>query len=77
MSPVLIFVPTIITIGYTVNQTLLTTTDYDHIGFGKAELIEDDESKRNALDIIMQQYAQGPFEYPQAPIEKTTVIKVE
>ena len=47
------------------------------IGFGKAELIEDDESKRNALDIIMQHYTQGPFEYPQGPMQKTKVIKVE
>ena len=33
------------------------------IGFGKAVLIEDIESKRKGLDIIMQQYSKGNFEY--------------
>ncbi len=47
------------------------------IGFGKAVFIEDIESKREALDIIMHQYLEGTFEYPVDVINKTTIIKVE
>ena len=47
------------------------------IGFGKAVFIENIESKRKALDIIMQQYSKNPFEYPDKAITNTTVIKVE
>jgi len=47
------------------------------IGFGKAEFIEDIESKRKALDIVMQQYSGGTFEYPEEAIKNTIVIKVE
>jgi nitroimidazol reductase NimA-like FMN-containing flavoprotein (pyridoxamine 5'-phosphate oxidase superfamily) len=47
------------------------------IGFGKAELIEDIESKRRALNIIMQNYFEGFFKYPEESIQNTVVIKVE
>lgn len=47
------------------------------IGFGKAVFIEDIESKRKALDVIMQQYSEGTFEYPEEAIKNTTIIKVE
>jgi hypothetical protein len=47
------------------------------IGFGKAELVEDIESKRRALNIIMQNYLEGSFEYPEESIENTVIIKVE
>ena len=47
------------------------------IGFGKAAFIEDIESKRKALDIIMQQYSEGAFGYPANAIENIVVIKVE
>ena len=47
------------------------------IGFGKAELIEDIESKRRAFNIIMQNYLEGSFEYPDESIQKTVIIKVE
>ncbi|MHC4479195.1 MAG: pyridoxamine 5'-phosphate oxidase family protein [Planctomycetota bacterium] len=47
------------------------------IGFGKAVFIEDIESKRKALDVIMQQYSEGTFEYPANAIEHIVVIKVE
>lgn len=47
------------------------------IGFGKAELIEDIESKRKALDIIMQNYLEGSFEYPEESIQNTVIIRVE
>lgn len=47
------------------------------IGFGKATFIEDIESKHKALDILMQQYSEGAFEYPTNVIENIVVIKVE
>ena len=47
------------------------------IGFGKAELIEDIELKRRALNIIMQNYFEGFFKYPEESIQNTVIIKVE
>ncbi|MHC4244439.1 MAG: pyridoxamine 5'-phosphate oxidase family protein [Planctomycetota bacterium] len=46
------------------------------VGFGKAELVEDIELKREGLDIIMRQYSQATFEYPQEAIANITIIKV-
>ena len=47
------------------------------IGFGKAKFVEDIESKRRALDIIMHHYSDGSFEYPRESIQKTVIITVE
>jgi len=47
------------------------------IGFGRAVVIDDIESKRKALDIITGNYYTGPFEYPRQAIENTVIIKVE
>ncbi len=47
------------------------------IGFGKAVLLEDAESKRKALDIILRQFSADTFDYPQETIDKTTIIKIE
>ena len=47
------------------------------IGFGKAVLVEDIESKRRALDVIMRQFSADTFEYPEETVRKTTIIKVE
>jgi nitroimidazol reductase NimA-like FMN-containing flavoprotein (pyridoxamine 5'-phosphate oxidase superfamily) len=47
------------------------------IGFGKAELIEDIETKRRALNIIMQNYFEGFFKYPEESVNNTMIIKVE
>jgi nitroimidazol reductase NimA-like FMN-containing flavoprotein (pyridoxamine 5'-phosphate oxidase superfamily) len=47
------------------------------IGFGKAELIEDTESKRKAFDIIMQNYSEGFFKYPEESIQNTVIIRIE
>lgn len=47
------------------------------IGFGKAELIEAIELKRRALNIIMQNYYEGFFKYPEESIKNTAIIKVE
>ncbi len=47
------------------------------IGFDKAVFVENAESKRNALDIIMQNYSESTFEYSEEAVIKTVVIKVE
>ena len=47
------------------------------IGFGKAYLVDDDATKRAALDIIMRQYSDGAFDYPKNKIKNTLVIRVE
>ena len=47
------------------------------IGFGKGVFIEGLEEKREAFDIIMQQYSNITFEYPRESIKNTAVIKVE
>jgi nitroimidazol reductase NimA-like FMN-containing flavoprotein (pyridoxamine 5'-phosphate oxidase superfamily) len=47
------------------------------IGFGKAVFIEEVELKRRAFDIIMQQFSEGTFEYPEEAVKNTVVIKVE
>ena len=47
------------------------------IGFGKAVLLEDIDEKRKALNIIMSQYSDGTFQFNDAILKKTGVIKVE
>ena len=47
------------------------------IGFGRAELIEETELKRKALNIIMQNYFEGFFKYPDEAVNNTAIIKVE
>ena len=47
------------------------------IGFGCARFLDDVESKRKALDIIMRNYSDKSFDYQKSAIENTTVIKVE
>ena len=47
------------------------------IGFGSAYLVDDVEAKRAALDIIMQQYSDGAFDYPETKIKNILVIRVE
>ena len=47
------------------------------IGFGKASFVEDFESKCRALNIIMQQYSDKSFTYPENKVKNTVVIKVE
>ena len=47
------------------------------IGFGKGSIIDDIESKRKALNIIMQHYSRNSYEYPDKIVKKTVVIKVE
>ena len=47
------------------------------IGYGTASFVDDPAEKRNALDIIMRQYADGAFTYSDKTLKKTLVIKVE
>jgi uncharacterized protein len=47
------------------------------IGFGRAVLVEDAESKRKALDIILKQFSADIFEYPEEAVRNTTIVKVE
>jgi len=47
------------------------------IGFGKAGFIADGDLKRQAFDIIMNQYADGPFIYEEASLKSTVIIKVD
>jgi nitroimidazol reductase NimA-like FMN-containing flavoprotein (pyridoxamine 5'-phosphate oxidase superfamily) len=47
------------------------------IGFGKAVLLEDLDEKRKALNIIMSQYSDRTFQFDDAILKKTAVIKLE
>lgn len=47
------------------------------IGFGRARLIEEPEEKRNGLKIIMAQYSDQDFKFPDEMLKATAVIKVE
>ena len=47
------------------------------VGFGRAVFVQDAESKREALDIIMQNYSEGTFEYSDQAVERTVIIQVE
>ena len=47
------------------------------IGFGKAVFIESSDEKRKALSIIMAQYSNRLFQFPENMLKATAVIKVE
>jgi nitroimidazol reductase NimA-like FMN-containing flavoprotein (pyridoxamine 5'-phosphate oxidase superfamily) len=47
------------------------------VGFGKAVFIESLDEKRKALGIIMAQYSDRPFQFPENMLKATAVIKVE
>ena len=46
------------------------------IGSGKAVFIEDLKEKRQALNIIMSQYSEDSFSFPDSAVSNTTVFKV-
>jgi hypothetical protein len=46
------------------------------IGFGTAEIIDDQEGKKRALEIIMAQYSSKKYIFPEDVVAKTAVIKV-
>jgi nitroimidazol reductase NimA-like FMN-containing flavoprotein (pyridoxamine 5'-phosphate oxidase superfamily) len=47
------------------------------IGFGKASMVEDQEEKARALDLMMLHYHQEPFSYPEEALQRTAIIKVD
>lgn len=47
------------------------------IGFGRASFVEDPEAKRQALAVIMRQYTRGEFEFDDAGLRKTLVVRVD
>jgi nitroimidazol reductase NimA-like FMN-containing flavoprotein (pyridoxamine 5'-phosphate oxidase superfamily) len=47
------------------------------IGFGTVVFLEAAAAKREALDIIMNHYAEGAFDYPDASVNRISVFKVE
>ena len=47
------------------------------IGFGKASFIEGSDEKCEALGIIMAQYSDKQFDFPENMLKATAVIKVE
>ena len=47
------------------------------IGFGNGSIIDELESKRKALNIIMQHYSRNSYEYPDKIVKKIVIIKVE
>jgi len=47
------------------------------VGFGQASFLEDSESKRRALDIIMKQYSGKSSAYPETKLKHTVIIKVD
>ncbi len=46
------------------------------VGHGRIEFIDDLESKRTALQLLMAQYAEGEFDFPQQAIEGTRVFRL-
>ncbi len=47
------------------------------IGFGRASWVEDSQSKRQALEAIMDHYAPGSYVFPEESMKKIGIIKVE
>ena len=47
------------------------------IGFGKAVFIESSDEKWKALSVIMAQYSNRLFQFPENMLKATAVIKVE
>ena len=47
------------------------------IGFGKASIVEDIHEKKQGLNAIMEHYSGCIYDYPEAAINNTLVIKVE
>jgi len=47
------------------------------IGFGKAAFVEDSDEKHKALNLIMGQYSDQQFQFPQNKVKAMAIIKVE
>ena len=46
------------------------------IGFGTAEIVNDQEDKKKALEIVLAQYSDKEYVFPDDVVAKTAVIKV-
>ena len=46
------------------------------IGYGTAELVDNGEAQRNALEILMAQYSGKKYIFPAEVVAKTAIIKV-
>lgn len=47
------------------------------IGFGKDSFVDSVQEKRKALDVIMNHYSSGVYEYPEKVVQALAVIKLE
>lgn len=47
------------------------------IGFGKAVFVTDAAEKLKGLDLIVAQFSDQKFEYPQANLDRTAVIRID
>jgi uncharacterized protein len=47
------------------------------VGYGRPRFIEEQGEKRAALEIIMAQYSDGAFEFPEAALSRTTVFALD
>jgi uncharacterized protein len=46
------------------------------IGSGKAEIVDDRETKKEALECIMGQYGNGTWDFPEEIVERTLILRV-
>ncbi len=46
------------------------------IGFGTAGIVEEVDQKMRALELIMAQYSDGTFTFPEAVVDNTAVVRV-
>ena len=46
------------------------------IGFGTAEIVDNPKAKRKALKILMAQYSDKEYDFPDDVVTKTAIIKV-
>ena len=47
------------------------------LGYGKAEFLESNSEKRAGLDVIMRQYSDQTYTYPEEKLKITNVVKIE
>ena len=47
------------------------------MGYGSASFVEDREQKIHALNIIMKQYSDQQWSYPDEKVDKTTILQVK
>jgi len=47
------------------------------IAFGTASIVAEAGARRQALDVLMQHYTDGPFSYSEEALGKTSVIRID